>query len=113
MNGATKEEIEFLLRQRVELNALTSDQLIAWIERNLAEHGVRKIIPAKETLDQQYRARIRGLEIERVIAKVEADAGKIKVPRNLAKRVAAFLKKHPYASWDSAVAAIAKLEGEP
>jgi hypothetical protein len=112
-NGASEEEIEFLLDQRVELNALTSDQLIAWIERKLAEHGIRKIVPDREMLDRQYRARVRGHEIVRAIAKMEANAGKIKVPRDLAKQVAAFLKKHPYASWDSAVAAIAKLEGEP
>jgi hypothetical protein len=107
-NGATEEEIEFLLRQRVELNALTSDQLVTWIEQKLAEHGIRKIVPKKEMLDRQYRARVRGHEIERAIAKMEANTSKIKVPRDLAKQVAAFLKKHPYASWDSAIAAIVR-----
>jgi len=32
-NRATSEEAEFLLHQRVELNALTSDQLVAFIEQ--------------------------------------------------------------------------------
>jgi hypothetical protein len=31
LNGATREEAEFLLRRRVELNALTSDQLVAFV----------------------------------------------------------------------------------
>jgi hypothetical protein len=48
-NGATKQEIEFLLDRRVELNAMTSDQLVAWIEAKFARHGVRKIIPDKAT----------------------------------------------------------------
>ena len=49
-NGATEEEIEFLLRRRVELNAFTSDQLIEWIEEKLDEHGVEKVVPEEETL---------------------------------------------------------------
>ena len=44
-NGATPEEIEFLLEQRVELNAFASDELVAWIEGKLAEHGVAKVVP--------------------------------------------------------------------
>jgi hypothetical protein len=82
--------------------------LVTWIEQKLAEHGVRKIVPKKEMLDRQYRARVRGHEIERAIAKMEANTSKIKVPRDLAKQVSAFLKKHPYASWDSAIAAIVR-----
>jgi hypothetical protein len=42
-NGATEEEIRFLLKRRVELNAMTSDQLVAFLERKLTEHGVKKI----------------------------------------------------------------------
>ena len=44
INGATEAEIEFLLRgegktgQRVELNAMTSDQFVAFVERKLTEH---------------------------------------------------------------------------
>ncbi len=37
-NGATPEEIEFLLEQRVELNAFASDELIDWIEGKLEDH---------------------------------------------------------------------------
>src|SRR5262245_3364511 len=34
-HGATEEEVDFLLDRRVELNALASDQLVAFIERKL------------------------------------------------------------------------------
>src|SRR5262249_26714673 len=41
INGATEAEIEFLLRgRRVELNAMTSDQFVAFVEEKLIEHGV-------------------------------------------------------------------------
>jgi hypothetical protein len=49
-----------MVHQRVELNAMTSEQLVAFIERKLAEQGVKKIVPAKETLDEAYRLFERG-----------------------------------------------------
>src|SRR5262249_40922147 len=50
-HGATKQEIGILVGgERVELNALASDQLVTLIERKLAKHGVRKVIPDDDTL---------------------------------------------------------------
>jgi hypothetical protein len=43
-NGASPEEIEILLRERVELNAMASDALIAMIERKLKEYGLKNHI---------------------------------------------------------------------
>jgi hypothetical protein len=55
-NGASLEEIEFLLSgRRVELNAMASDQFIEFLEGKLTEHGVTKVIPAKDTLDETFR----------------------------------------------------------
>jgi hypothetical protein len=45
LNGATNEEIDFLLDRRVELNALTSRQLVEMVERKLTAHGLKKVIP--------------------------------------------------------------------
>ena len=66
--GATTEEQEFLvereLRQgwigrRVEINAMTSDQLISWLEKKLKERGVKKVVPKNDTLISAYhRAKI-------------------------------------------------------
>ena len=44
-NGATDAEIDILLHERVELNAMTSDALIAMIERKLKAYGLEKVIP--------------------------------------------------------------------
>jgi hypothetical protein len=44
-NGATPDEIEFLLERRVELNAFASDELVAFIRQKLDGCGIKKIIP--------------------------------------------------------------------
>ena len=65
MNGATREEAEFLLTRRVELNALTSDQLIAFIEAKLKEHGIKKLIPKADRLRNAYRLFVNNKHMER------------------------------------------------
>ncbi|MGD9894961.1 MAG: ATP-binding protein [Dehalococcoidia bacterium] len=61
--GATAAEREFLVRhlphggwigERVELNAMASDQFIAWLEEKLIDHGVRKVVPDAVTLAEAY-----------------------------------------------------------
>ena len=54
-HGATEREIEFLKTRRVELNAMTSRQIIDHIERAFVEHGVKKIVPDDEVLAQHAR----------------------------------------------------------
>ena len=105
-NGATEAEIEFILHRRIELNALRSDQLIAFVERRLAEHGIRKIIPDKEILAREYRAKIRGREIEKIFAEMAEQDDSIEVPSDLQERVADHLKNNPAWSWDAAVCQI-------
>ena len=55
MAGASEAEIDFLLHNRVGLNALASDELVAWIEGKLEENGVRKVMPDQEMLAEAYR----------------------------------------------------------
>ena len=49
-NGATEAEIDILLSERVELNAMTSDALIAMIERKLKDYGLEKVVPDDDLL---------------------------------------------------------------
>jgi hypothetical protein len=49
-NGATDAEIDILLDERVELNAMASDALVAMIERKLREYGLKKVIPDDDEL---------------------------------------------------------------
>jgi hypothetical protein len=108
LNGATKEEAEFVLRRRVELNALTSDQLVAFIERKLTDHGIKKVIPEEKLLADAYRLFVANKRIEEVVTKAieDMDTNNIKTPANLGSRVEAYLQQHPELSWDEAVAAI-------
>jgi DNA topoisomerase VI subunit B len=106
-NGATEKEIKFLLHHRVELNAMTSDQLVAFVERKLRENGVKKVIPTKNTLDDLYRlhveARILDASLAELKEKAAAEAARVEIPADLHDRVAAHLRENPPASWDEAV----------
>jgi hypothetical protein len=60
-HGATAAEIDFLKTRRVELNAMTSLQLVDLIKRKLAELGVKKVIPDAAVVEHHAR---HWLEIE-------------------------------------------------
>jgi hypothetical protein len=104
-NGATPNEIEILLRERVELNAMTSDALIAMIERKLKAHGIKKVIPDDELLSEVYRAFHRSNELREEFEELESEfeESKIKVPKDLQKQVRKVLEKHDDLRWDEAV----------
>ena len=108
-NGASQKEIEFLLENRIELNALASDELIEWIERKLKHHGVKKVIPEKEQLDDAYRLFVRNERVDEIIKEAlqEEDDSEIPEPRDLESRVKKYLVKNSAVRWDDAVAAIA------
>jgi Topoisomerase 6 subunit A/Spo11, Toprim domain len=104
-NGATNAEIDILLSERVELNAMTSDALIEMIERKLKAYGLKKIIPDDKLLGEAYRTFHRSNELREKFEQMESKfkASKIKVPKNLKTRVQAILKKHPDLRWDDAL----------
>jgi hypothetical protein len=106
-NGTTAEEADFLLRRRVELNALRTNELIAFIERKLNEHGVRKVVPERSILDEAYRLFKRGDAINLMIVAELAKPDDIQVPTDLEHQVRACLSTHPECPWDAAVARIA------
>jgi hypothetical protein len=118
-NGATKEEIDYLYDgdgggQRVELNAFTSDALVAWLEKKLKENGIRKVVPDAATLESAYR-RAAETECIRQLLDRERDAirqrvAEMSLPDDLARRVARRLKKNPARSWDSALIGIVRRE---
>ena len=65
--GATKDEAEILVQnydyykeqwwgERVELNALTAPQLIEFLKKKFEEHGVKKVVPENEVLEEFYKA---------------------------------------------------------
>jgi hypothetical protein len=116
--GATAEEIGMLCPDghrkhgaRVELNAFTSDHFIAWLERKLQTHRVKKMIPDPRTLSDAYRRAVMLHHVNHGIHTLEAEGRQIAdetpIPKTLAKRTAALLKQNPTMAWDRAVADIA------
>jgi hypothetical protein len=104
-NGATNAEINILLNERVELNAMASDDLIEMIERKLVEHGLEKVIPSDDLLAKAYREFHRSQELREEFEKLEASfkESEFKVPENLNERVRAVLDKHRDLRWDDAI----------
>jgi hypothetical protein len=116
-NGASREEVDFLAgsrpeARRVELNAFTSRPLVDWLEGKLREHGVKKVLPGKDVLEEAYRraftrefvrGAIPGLKAE---ARHHLDANG--VPRDLKKRVAAALAERAQEPWDNAISRLAR-----
>jgi hypothetical protein len=105
-NGASEEEAEFLLHQRVELNAMTSRQLVDFVEAKLDEYDISKVVPYKTELDDAYRLFAHGREakkiVDRELAKLNGGS-LVLVPDDLAERVADMLDKFPATRWDDAV----------
>ena len=107
LNGASAEEAEFLLDRRVELNALRSDELVAFVERKLQANAVHKLVPSQDTLADAYCMFTRGVEIRQLVQQELAKPDGSAAPADLEQRVRAYLLKHPEVSWDYAVAVIA------
>jgi hypothetical protein len=114
-NGASEEEIAFMFRdferlrstRRVELNAMTSPQFVAFVERKLRENGVAKIVPDQDLLAEVYAGVARGRRLEEAVEQIgEIDMKDCKPPKDLERRVRRMLRKHPAMRWDAAVAGI-------
>jgi hypothetical protein len=112
-NGASEAEVAFMFAdfdrlrstRRVELNAMTSPQFIAFLERKLIEAGVAKIIPGDELLGEVFAGLERGRRLQKALDDVgqDTDDEDVKAPKDLRRRVAALLKKKPALRWDAAL----------
>jgi hypothetical protein len=112
-SGATQEEAAFLVHgrdydgwsgERVELNALTSQQFIDFLEAGLQRHGVQKVVPDEAVLAQAYR-RARRLGSVRRAAEAawhEAADEEVGVPADLAEAVRKRIEGTPI-PWDEAL----------
>jgi len=110
--GATPEEQEFLVSEehlhhysgrRVEINAMTSEQLITWLERKFEEHGVEKFIPDLESLETSYRRAEYLSQLQEIIDEVELPDNNEPVPDNIMESIKEILEDDPTLSWDEAI----------
>jgi hypothetical protein len=106
-NSASDAEIDILLKERVELNAMTSDALIAMIERKLQAYGLEKVVPDEDLLAETYRAfhRSQGLRerFEAMAQEFDKEASVADIPEGLEQRVRAVLAEHADLRWDEAI----------
>jgi Topoisomerase 6 subunit A/Spo11, Toprim domain len=108
--GLDQSAIDFLSGSRVELNAMTSRQLIDFVENKLKEHGVEKVIPEKDTLEKTYRMfaasdRLSEAydEMSEKLEEDEAAKEAIAVPDDLEAKIKDRLQKEPSITWHRAV----------
>jgi hypothetical protein len=116
-HGATEEEIEFLVPidadtkcRRVELNAMTSPQLVAFVERKLAEHGVAKVVPEDKVIEKHARRVLERALTEKAIREmaleIQREVANIELPPDLAAQINALVAERRVLSWDQAVSDI-------
>jgi hypothetical protein len=113
-NGASQAEVEFMFTdweqhkclRRIELNALTSPQMVRFIEDKLEENGIEKIMPSAERLIEAYRLFDRDAKVQKVVEEAIKNIPKdddVAVPDDLEDRVRDYLELHPVVRWDEAV----------
>jgi hypothetical protein len=103
--GASDEEIEFLRSERVELNAMTSEEFVTWLEAKLTKVGVEKYLPEEVVIGEAYK---RALYLKRLMEKdkelrEEFKESEIVIPADLVTKVYDALVKNPENSWDRAI----------
>jgi hypothetical protein len=112
--GATEKEIDFLVKpssyygwygERVELNAMTSDELIAWLERKFYEHGISKLIPSDDILDKAYQRAVYQKRVKEETEKIRQGlkSEKVVIPADLKRQVVDKVLDDPGLSWDEAI----------
>jgi DNA topoisomerase VI subunit B len=123
--GATDEECQFLVGnrswvtqqwhgKRIELNAMTSQQFLDWLEERLRAVGVTKLVPDEQTLTTAYKHQRRVAALQDVIDKAiqaydEQHADTLTIPADLAEQVCARITDSSL-SWDEGLWQIIRKE---
>ena len=106
--GLGQAAINFLRNQRVELNAMTSRQLIDFVEDKLKQHGIQKVIPNAKTLASTYQMFAASDRLSEAFDELKEKVGDdseapIKAPEDLEAKIKAKLKENPDITWHRAV----------
>jgi hypothetical protein len=114
-HGATDEEIEFLVPQdedepcrRVELNAMTSRQLVDFVEAAFMRHGVGKVMPDNAVIRDHARHLLESRLSAELLAQhaddIAAQAAAVELPVDLFEQILDLVSEEPELSWDEALA---------
>jgi hypothetical protein len=113
----TDEEKAFIEgHRRVELNAFTSAQFIAWLEEGMAAAGLKAgLVPDDAVLQAAYRRAVTVHHMNRAVEKVAAKARRLAkraaAPPDLSERVRQAIEKHAE-PWDLALYRVIRDQGE-
>ena len=94
----------------------TSNDFIEWIESKLAEHGVKKIMPDDDTLEEAYRRAAKvsffNGHIDDIEDAADDHAENITIPDDLGEQVRKGLKKDRHLPWDDVIAELVGQEAD-
>jgi hypothetical protein len=111
-NGATPEEIEFLLKWRVELNAFPSRALVSFVEAKLDALGIQKINPEQNYLEAAFRRIAAQRYLQKALDDAEENARQrssdLDIPEDLRAKVQEKIDSNPTMTWDDAVGRIVR-----
>jgi Protein of unknown function C-terminus (DUF2399) len=118
--GATEAECDFLVTERktdirngkrhvywvgerIELNAMDSQQFLDWLERKLQDAGVEKVVPDDDALAAAYRRQQRVAQLQKILDEAVAEPDDdAPVPAHLADQIRARITGTA-AAWDDAL----------
>ena len=109
---------EWLQTNRVELNAMTTPRLIAWLDAKMAKYGSGKLIPPADVLEAELaksiEAKVRADLIEKILREANLDAqvaaaiATIKPPKaaTLVNDIKQLFKREPHREWRDHIKAV-------
>ena len=111
--GADEAECAFLVQgqhdrdhwygERIELNAMDSQQFLDWLERKLQDAGVEKVVPEEDALAVAYRHLQRVARLQQALDAVMAEEGNVAaVPEALVAKIRERITGTDMA-WDAAL----------
>jgi hypothetical protein len=104
MAGVSNDAIDFLRDQRVELNAMTSRQLVDFVEAKLKQHNIGKVMPDRDALAKTYQMFVASDRLSEAFeVKEDFDESSVAVPDDLEVQVQAKLRERPDITWHRAV----------
>jgi hypothetical protein len=107
--GLGEGAIDFLCDQRVELNAMTSRQLVDFVEAKLQQRGIKKVVPDRETLAKTFKMfaasdrLAEAFDDMRKNLEDESEGPPVEVPDDLEAKGKAKLEEKPEITWHRAV----------
>lgn len=125
--GATPAEINMLVwdGRRVEIDAMTPQQLIDFIKSTLRDHGVKKVVPDAGTLAAYFKKEVVEQRLEDAVEPLRKELQKrfdelaeeiadedIEIPDTLESRVREIIADNPATNWLAAVQHIAANESD-